>query len=275
MEKNKQATERQFYLAAASYKGYLYALGGGGGEVGDNNIPLASVERAVIHPDGSLGEWRHHSYLTTPRRGLKAELVENHLYAIGGYNGQFLRSTERLDLDKTPQWILEPSKANVDRYIHATAQANNHLYLLGGHVNKTDKMSYGDVETASIGPQGKLGKWHISSSRLLYPRFIATAFALGKYLYIAGGHNGIRRLKSVESTTFMPDGNVGSWKLISPMLYKRSAAASAVTGTRVYVVGGMDDQGALNKVETAILGPNGQLGHFKRHKSTNLPDKEN
>ena len=254
--------EGRFYLAAASYNGYLYALGGGGGEVGDNNMPLASVERAVIHPDGSLGKWQHHSYLTTPRRGLKVEVVGNHLYAIGGYNGQFLRSTERLDLDKAPQWILEPHKANIERYIHSTAQANNHLYLLGGHVNKADKMSYGDVETTTIGPQGDLGQWQILPSRLLTPRFIATAFTLGKYLYIAGGHNGIIRLNSVEMTPILRDGNVGNWKFISPMLYKRSAAASAVMGKRVYVVGGMDDHGVLNTVETAILGPKGQLGHY-------------
>jgi N-acetylneuraminic acid mutarotase len=255
--------EGRFYLAAASYDGYLYALGGGGGEVGDNNMPLASVERAAIHPDGSLGKWQHHSYLTTPRRGLKAEVVGNHLYAIGGYNGQFLRSTERLDLDKAPQWVLEPNKANVVRYIHATAQNNNHLYLLGGHVNKPDKMSYGDVETATIEAQGNLGQWRISPSRLLTPRFIATAFSLGKYLYIAGGHNGIHRLNSVEMTTIMRDGNVGTWEFISPMLYLRSAAASAVISNRVYVVGGMDNHGVLNTVETAILGPEGKLGHYR------------
>lgn len=255
--------EGRFYLAAASYGGYLYALGGGGGEVGDNNIPLASVERAVIHSDGSLGEWQHHSYLTTPRRGLKAEVVGKHLYAIGGYNGQFLRSTERLDFEKSTEWILEPNKANVDRYIHATAQSNNHLYLLGGHVNKENKMSYGDVETSPIGPSGELGPWQISPSQLLNPRFIATAFGLGNFLYIAGGHNGIRRLNSVEMTSIMYDGNAGAWKLISSMLYKRSAAASAVTGNRVYIVGGMDDHGVLNTVETAVLEPGGQLGHYK------------
>jgi len=254
--------EGRFYLAAATDGHYLYALGGGGGPIGDNNIPIASVERAVILPDGSLGEWHHHSYLTTPRRGLKVEQVNGQLYAIGGYNGQFLRSTERLNLNSNNQWQLEDNEAQIDRYIHATARINHQLYLLGGHVEKAGSMSYGDVESAKIKNDGSLEPWKIAPSRLINARFIATAFALENHLYIAGGHNGTQRLNSVEMTTTNQNGDPGSWNLISPMNYKRSATTSAVINNRVYVLGGMDDKGVLNKVETAILGPNGRLGHL-------------
>lgn len=254
--------EGRFYLAAASDGQFIYALGGGGGPIGDDNFPLASVERAVIHPDGSLGKWQHHSYLTTPRRGLRVEKFNNQLYAIGGYNGQFLRSIERLDLNSTPQWVLEKNEAQIDRYIHATAHIKNQLYLLGGHVEKAGKMSYGDVETTKINPNGSLEPWSTSPSRLLNARFIATAFALKNFLYIVGGHNGVHRLDTVEMTSTTRNGDAGIWRMLKTMNYKRSAATSAVINNRVYVLGGMDDQGVLNTVETAILGPNGKLGHL-------------
>ncbi|WP_455199449.1 hypothetical protein, partial [Kaarinaea lacus] len=260
-KKTSKLGEGRFYLGAASDGKHLYALGGGGGPIGDDNIPLASVEIARIQPDGSLGEWQHHSYLTTPRRGLKVELVNGHLFAIGGYNGRFLRSTEHLDLNSTPQWVLDPYEANIDRYIHASARKDNRLYLLGGHVEKAGEMSYGDIETTTVDNKGNLSAWKVSPSNLVQARFIAAGFSLGDFLYIAGGHDGIRRLDSVEMSPIDQNGNPGQWRLLSPTIFKRSAAATAIVGNRVYLLGGMDDSGVLNTVETAVLGPSGRLGY--------------
>lgn len=254
----------RFYLAAVSHEGYLYALGGGGGELGDDNTPLASVERAKINLDGSLQNWQHHSYLTTPRRGLKASVVNNRLYAIGGYNGQFLKSIEHLDLGEstlTDAWQLDPEQAKVDRYIHAAATMGNRLFLLGGHVEKGGPMSYGDVESTLIRADGGLEPWHIAETHLLNPRFIASAFALGKHLYLVGGHDGIRRLASVEMTRVNSIGRLDTWSKLEPLNHKRSATAVAISGETVYIAGGMDDQGVLSSVEMAQPGPSGRLGH--------------
>jgi hypothetical protein len=253
--------EGRFYLAAASHQGYLYAIGGGGGDLGDNNVPLASVERARIQADGSLGPWRHHSYLTTPRRGLKAAIVGQRLFAIGGYNGTFLKSTESLCLTAAdPQWRQEPSQAQVDRYIHAAAQRDNRLYLLGGHTEKSGS-SYGDVESAPVDELGQLGPWRIAQTRLQDARFIASAFALGNHLYIVGGHNGIRRLASVEVASTNAQGHVGAWSSLPDLNHKRSATAAAIAGQHVYIAGGMDDNGALRSVEMATYRPGGALAH--------------
>lgn len=257
--------EGRFYLAAVHHNGYLYALGGGGGALGDDNVPLASVERARILADGSLGPWQLFNYLITPRRGLKATVINGHIYAVGGYNGQFLTSTERLDLDTssatTPQWQQEDQQAQIDRYIHAMATDGRRLYLLGGHVEKGGPMSYGDVESAAIGADGQLSPWAIAKTRLLTPRFIASAFSLGSHLYLLGGHDGVRRLASVEMAPVTSSGEVGAWRPLPPLGHKRSATAIAVSGTRVYVAGGMDDQGVLASVEMASLGPDGRLGY--------------
>ena len=256
--------EGRFYLAAVVHRGYLYALGGGGGPLGDDNLPLASVERAAIRDDGSLGPWQIHSYLTTPRRGLKAVLAGDQLYAIGGYNGQFLKSIERLSLAGPADWVLEAQQARIDRYIHAAARHGRHLYLLGGHVKKAGPMSYGDVEFAPIGADGRLGAWSVAPSHLRHPRFIASAFVLGDYLYLAGGHDGINRLNDVEMAPVRSDGSLGHWQPQPALRHRRSATAAVVVGNRVYLCGGMDNGGVLRSVEMAELGPRGRLRHRPR-----------
>ncbi len=258
--------EGRFYLAAASHDGYLYALGGGGGQLGDNNVPLSSVERAKINADGSLQDWRHHSYLTTPRRGLTAAVINKRLYAIGGYNGQFLKSTEFIALgagQQPAQWRPATQLAQVDRYIHASATQGNRLYLLGGHVQKGGPMSYGDVESSTVNTRsGQLGPWHIAPTHLLTARFIASAFAFENYLYIVGGHNGAQRLASVEMARTDADGKITAWTQQPSLNHQRSATAVATHGRYVYVAGGMDDQGVLRSVEMAQIGPHGELGHI-------------
>ncbi|NOX75759.1 MAG: hypothetical protein GXP17_03920 [Gammaproteobacteria bacterium] len=254
--------EGRFYLAAVTHQGYVYALGGGGGPLGDDNVPLASVEHAAILADGSLGPWQHHSYLSTPRRGLKAALAGDQLYAIGGYSGQFLKSIERITLGAdNPQWRQEPQQAQMDRYIHAAARHGQHLFLLGGHVKKAGSMSYGDVESALIGDNGALGPWSVAPSRLRQPRFIASAFALDDYLYLVGGHDGVNRLNSVEMAHVGSDGALGRWETLAPLRHQRSATAAAVVGNRVYMCGGIDNRGVLRSVEMAEPGHRGRLGH--------------
>lgn len=257
----------RFYLATASHDGYLYALGGGGGELGDDNVPLASVERARINPDGSLQPWQQHSYLNTPRRGLKTSVVNNRLYAIGGYNGQFLKSIEHLNLNNPANstgWQLDPEQAKVDRYIHAAATLGTRLFLLGGHVEKGGPMSYGDVESAAINTDGSLEPWQIAETRLLNARFIASAFALEGRLYLLGGHDGVRRLATVEMAEVSGAGKVHAWSMLKSLNHKRSATAVALSGMTAYVAGGMDDQGVLRSVEMAQVGQNGQLGHLQK-----------
>jgi hypothetical protein len=256
--------EPRFYLAAAVAGGYLYAIGGANGIRGQDNLPSATVERAPILNDGSLGPWQRVNYLTTPRRGLQAAVYENHLYAIGGYDGAFLKSVERADLrpdGSLSEWWLDPERATVDRYIHSAASLGNKLYLLGGHEQSPDAISYGDVEMTRLDHDGALQPWEIQKSMLKTPRFIAAAFALNGYIYMLGGHDGRNRLRSVERAALDAEGRVGAWSFTTPLHEERSATALAVAGGRVYVLGGMGAGGALNSVEMAEQNAGGELGY--------------
>lgn len=257
-------SQGRFYLAAVSANGFLYALGGGAGPLGGDNIPVNTVERAKIKANGSLGPWQPAQPLLTPRRGLKAITLNNRIYATGGYNGTFLKNTEHAVVSADGEllkWNMDAQESSIDRYIHSSAVFGNFLYVLGGHVEKSDHVSYGDVEVSEVMDNGFLSPWFIAKSRLQMPRFIASAFALNNKLYILGGHNGAKRLHTVEMAPIHRNGHIGQFEFVAPLNVGRSAAAVAVYANRIYVLGGMSDNQVLNTVETAMQNPQGRLGN--------------
>ncbi|HGX93488.1 MAG TPA: kelch-like protein [Candidatus Tenderia sp.] len=258
----------RFYNAVIAHNGYLYAIGGGTGELGEGNYPLNSVERAKIQADGSLGPWQFEADLGTARRGLKAVIHGNNIYAIGGYSGIFLKSVERAtilpDGSLTP-WKEEKHKSIIDRYIHSAAIYKDNIYLLGGHMRNPQSTSYGDVEISRVNLNATLQPWQIEPRPLLTSRLVAEAFVLNNYLYMAGGHSGGERLTSVEMSRLKPDGHLGPWKATTPLPTPRSAYAVATNKHRVYVLGGAGHGQPLNTVHMASQGLRGQLGYRSHH----------
>ncbi len=255
----------RFYLAAVNVNDYIFAIGGGSGALGDDNQPVATVERARIQSDGSLGAWEIVTSMQSPRRGLKAVATQSHIYAIGGYNGVFLKNTEYAAISSTGllgDWRIDPHESHLDRYIHSAALHDRFIYVLGGHVQKALSLGYGDVEMTEIQNDGSLSPWSSQASRLLVPRFIASAFAKDAFLYILAGHNGAQRLNSVEYAAIAPNGHVGVWQMTAPLNMPRSAAAVATYGDYVYVLGGIGDRQILSSVEMARQLPSGQLGQL-------------
>ncbi len=245
--------EPRFYLGAAVLSDYLYAVGGATGPRGGGNLPSAAVERARIRPDGTLGPWERAGWLTRPRRGLQLLAWGDRLYAIGGYDGRFLRSVEsaRLRPDGTLGPWRELPGGLASRYIHAAAAAGGHLYLLGGHRRDGMRLAEPSVESAPLGELGP-GPWRLLPAPA-EPRLLAVAFALGGRLYLAGGHDGRRRLARVDQAVIRPDGTLGPWTAGPPLRHPRAAAAAATAGRWAYVLGGMGPEGPLASVEGAPL----------------------
>ena len=253
----------RFYLASAVINNIVYAIGGGTGALGDNNQPTAVVEKASLLADGSLGQWQFVSEMTTPRRGLKVLSHANTLYALGGYNGVFLKTIERATVNmfgEIDTWIPEKHESIIDRYIHSAAINKDKVYLLGGHVRGQNKMSYSDVESATILKDSSLSPWRVEKTKLMLPRFIASSMAINNYIYLLAGHNGGVRLADVEFSSIMPSGHLSSWQPTAKLTYKRSAAAVVNYENTLYVIGGMGENGPLSKVEMAKQMQNGHLG---------------
>lgn len=254
--------EGRFYLATAIIGDYLYAVGGANGPLGEDNIPSATAERARILPSGELGPWEQQPYMTSPRRGLQVVSYKNYIFALGGFNGQFLKTVERAEVNAQgviTHWQAINDTFVVDRYIHSAAIHNNRIYLIAGHVEKQNKLSYNDVESALISESGELSPWRIEKSHLRTPRFIASAISSGNVLYIAGGHDGANRLSSVESALIEQDGTLGAWQENLPLATPRSATALVSHNRILYILGGGGGSNVLASVESSIQLPGGKL----------------
>jgi hypothetical protein len=143
-----ELNDGRFYLASVIVGKYLFVLGGENGPIGGDNKPISSVERSRINTDGSLSAWETVSHMQLPRRGLKAIAVGRRIYAIGGYSGVFLKSTEHVSVDEQGNlgnWEIDPQQAQLDRYIHSASYFDDRIYLLGGHVQRSDQISDGTI----------------------------------------------------------------------------------------------------------------------------------
>lgn len=252
----------RIYHACVYHDGWIYVVGGGGGPLGDDNRPLASVERAPVLADGQLGPFQSVNTMVLARRGVAVIQRGQWLYAVGGYDGRFLKSSERarLTADGTlGPWQLEAQESVIDRYIHAATASADRLILLGGHMRSPDSPSYGDVETTSIDKQGHLNPWRVSPSHLLEPRFMAAAVTLGEHVYLLGGHNGSARLASTETSRLNLFGETELWHP-GPAL-PQALSGHVALGHRdyIYVLGGVGQNGVSAQVYMARQGDNGEL----------------
>jgi hypothetical protein len=252
----------RMFLATAAGEGMIYALGGEYFPEGQMKL-LNSVERAVVEPEGQLGQWTESSPMRTPRRSPTATVVGGFLYAIGGYNGIFLRTVERariLEGSELSPWESVPQLLTIARYIHGGVAKHGRIYVVGGHSQDTGRGSSG-AEWASVDSDGQLGPWH-ATSPLLQPRFLAGSAATDDYIYVAGGFDG-RYLASVERARIQSDGNLGVWIRSASLETPREGAAVAISGDNIYVIGGSTKGIYLRTVERARIDKNGSLGYWQ------------
>jgi kelch-like protein 19 len=248
------------FLALAASDDYLYAIGGANDRNGRNL--LNSVERARILENGSLSPWTPVSPMTTPRRGPAALISRGYIYAVGGYNGIFLRSLERARLTSNgglEKWETVGPLLTTDRYIHGAALIGDHLYVIGGHV-RDQGGGKGSTEWTRIGEDGAIERWR-SASPLLFPRFLAAVTAAGNRLFVLGGYDG-NYMSSVERAEIRSDGSLGPWSAATPLTAPREGSAAISLEGTIYLMGGSREGVYLRDVEMAWVNENGEPGHW-------------
>ncbi|MBI3611436.1 MAG: hypothetical protein HY204_12155 [Nitrospirae bacterium] len=252
----------RMFLAAAVADQVIYAVGGEYFPQGQMQL-LNSVEWATVGADGRLSPWHEASSMLTPRRSPTAAVVDGYLYAMGGYNGIFLRTVERariLTSGELGPWEWVPESLSSARYIHGGAAVGNRIYIVGGHIMESGRGSSA-AEWTTVHPDGRLDSWKPTSS-LLQPRFLAGSAALADSIFVIGGYDG-RYLVSVEQARIQPDGNLSPWTQNVPLSTPREGAAVAVHGKKIYVIGGSNQGVYLRLVERAEIGPDSQLGYWR------------
>ncbi|MEW6324540.1 MAG: hypothetical protein AB1515_04060 [Nitrospirota bacterium] len=275
------------FLKAVAANGHLYAMGGE--TYRDGLVLLNTVERARLLPNGSLGPWEPVAPMTTPRRSPTGIVSHGHIYAIGGYNGLFLRSVERAAIQPDGSlgaWTVLPASLNTDRYIHGAGHVGDQIYIVGGHIEDVGG-GKNSAEWSRVQSDGSLTPWQLTETTKT-PRFLASTIAAGPFVFTLGGyHDGY--LASVERAAVQPDGSLGAWVETTPLSRPKEGAAVAVAelalavqpsndtlspaarngqSRRIYLIGGSANGQYLQDVEWAVVNERGELGAWTTRSSS-------
>ncbi|MFQ5488612.1 MAG: Kelch repeat-containing protein [Gammaproteobacteria bacterium] len=252
--------EARGFFGAVAQGGYLYAVGGANGPNGKHL--LRSVERAAIHPDGSLGPWKTlAAALNYPRRCVKLALVDQVIYALGGFAGSLLDSVERATIDAKGglgPWTLLDERLTMPRYVNTVKKHGAAVYVIGGH-NEAEGSGLVEVEYARRNAAGTLSPWR-RTAPLAVGRYALAAAAQGDYLYALGGLEGAIYSRMIEKSRIDGHGGLRPWQTTTSLSSPRANFGVVVHKGRIYIIGGTNRDGYYRSVEYARFNDSGDIG---------------
>ena len=184
---------------------FLYALGGFNQQGGTG---IASVERASIAADGTLGVWSNVAEVTlrAARGGMGAAVIGNYFYVFGGYGNSVLASVERATVNfQTGALGNFETVAASPLFLGVsgaqTFVGGGYVYLIGGHIqNGTYQTS---VQRSKIASDGTLGSFAAyTGSSLPTARGFQGIFANGDKVHLFGGLNESNRTSAIWVAEF-------------------------------------------------------------------------
>ena len=164
------------------------------------------------------------------RCGCAAALVSSlqQIVVVGGYDGKRLASTRLYSL-KTKKWTKLPDMSK-PRYLCACVAVGTHVFCIGGEDAQGGILS--NMEVLDVSDPKR--KWTTVPASMSTGRYGCAATAAGRKLYILGGHNGSRALKTCE----MFDLETQYWSILPHMNSERCGCAVAAIRDMVVVAGG-------------------------------------
>ncbi len=188
---------------------FVYAAGGY-----DGATYLASVEKAKIRADGSLGSWSPDQAMPTARalHGFAVAHAGNHpdlqgtkayLYAIQGQNPADVSGVDGAEIGAggaIGSWDLNISQTLETRYGHYCFVGDGVLYVSGGI--KTGTGPTDNIKRGAISADGSIINWPNASAHLTVPRGLHTAVVLNAYMYVIGGQTTTGITGSTEQIPF-------------------------------------------------------------------------
>lgn len=259
-QKGPLLSEPRGFVGAVYHKGYIYVVGGGNGQNGENL--LRSVERAPIERDGSLGSWVRLNNMVMPRRCSKLVVSHDSIYSFGGYGGALLDTVEKAEFKddgSLGEWKLEPEKMTIPRYVNGVKKWNNAIYVIGGH-DQSKGVGITDVEWTNFSSHS-LEKWKKTNS-LHTGRYGLTVATHKGYIYALGGISGAEYLDSIEKSKVNNNGGLDKWEMTSPLMEPRATFNAVVYKNWIYILGGTNRDGYLTSVEYASFNEKGDIGFW-------------
>ncbi len=252
--------ERGFFSAAA-HGNQLYVVGGAHGPHG--KTLLASVERAEIRSDGTLGPWNLEKHLLNiPRRCVKLAVIGNYLYAFGGFGGIFLDTVERAEIrddGSLGEWLVAIDRMIAPRYIHGVVSVGSSVYMIGGHDEATGG-GITEVEWSVQDEDGFFAPWS-KLPPLQTGRYGLSTVLHDRFIYAIGGLSGAAYLDTIEKAQIDSEGRLSAWEFTTPLPAAREGAAAVVLGDTLYLLGGSNREGFSNEVFFATFNEQGDIGY--------------
>ena len=158
-----------------------------------------------------------------------------------------------LNVGKGNKEWREGPKMNEKRHGHAVVVCNGWVFAIGGYNGKWNLNTIEYIRVADlleIPMESKRKHWTTSDARLSSPIFgVAAAVARNRYIVVAGGYNDAG---DYLSTVGIIDSTAESGAVVKPgpsLNEARLCNGLAVTGNRLYVVGGYRSGDKLDSVE--------------------------
>ncbi|XP_077970341.1 kelch-like protein 21 [Styela clava] len=161
---------------------------------------------------------------TQPRNSYKAQKTEI-VVVVGGLNKDKLLVPECFYYSFPEIYGKPLAPLKVSQTAYSVATVNNNIFVTGGAFSSACNDVWMYVPSLDVWQQ---------VAPLLEARYLHTSVGLGNYLYVAGGHDGTKRLDSVER--YNPDSN--TWIRVQPMLEALSSPSAVTCDGCLYVIGG-------------------------------------
>jgi Kelch motif protein len=237
----------------------VYVIGGA-----NSSGPRATLERASINPDGSLGGFAivQGVALATARSQHMSVVLGNSLYVLGGLDagnaplGSVERATIQPDGSLGPFAPVSGVALLTARSGATAAVVGASLYVVGGGGSSA---TLDTVERAAIDGDGSLGAFTlVSGVHLNTPRASLASAVVGSSLYVLGGFASMPT-DSVEQAPINSDGSLGAFSTSSTVQLTdlHTGLSAVVARNYLYVVGGFPAGG---RVERASINRSGALG---------------
>ncbi|MBA2540432.1 MAG: hypothetical protein H0V17_12400 [Deltaproteobacteria bacterium] len=192
---------------------FLYLIGGRA-----NNTATATVERAAINADGSLGAFEDAGVsISTARSSFGTPLVVGgFVYVIGGMAGLPTQIVERAPIapDGTLGAFEQVGQLATPRGLHAISATADYVYASAGMGGPSYTDNLNNIDRAKINADGSLGPWELLSSTMTFSRQSPSSAIINARLYVAGGYQA-GNLSTIEFATINADGSLAAFPVIN------------------------------------------------------------
>jgi hypothetical protein len=196
------------FLGAAVVGRYLYVVGGANGCGLVEATKYATVERAEILPDGTLGPWVSVASLTHPRAHMPVVTDGTHLYAVGGYDGTRTNTVDMTTVLADGSLAAWQAVAGM-----VVGRDGPTAGIVNGRLCAARGLGAGILsssEGAAIQGDETLASWQ-PMSPLSVARYQAVAAGVAGTFWVAGGTDDSAFFNTTEQTVCDATGAITGW----------------------------------------------------------------